>query len=133
MFTTQRRSAVKGGYGDTLTNVEFYNLRCTVGCTAVILSWPAISFEMNEMDVTNVTIRNSYFNATVSLTDQAASSPLASGFRYNIHNNYFDIPPSSQTGGNLQYALELEQNSTRSTTTTSAVVSGPISILLGST
>jgi hypothetical protein len=102
---------VKGGdNGDTLTNVEFYNLHVTVG-SSVVLSWPAISFEMNDMDVTTVTIRNSYFNATLSLTDDGISSPLASGFRYNIHNNDFDISPSSQTGGNLQYALELDQNS----------------------
>ena len=110
--------AVKGGWiGDTLTNVEFYNLNVTVGSPTLditpILSYPAIAFEMNEMDVTNVTIRNSYFNATLSLTDEGVSSPLTSGWRYNIHHNHFDIAPSLQTGGNLQYGLELDQHSTQ--------------------
>jgi hypothetical protein len=65
---------------------------------------------MWNMDVVNVTIRNSYFNATLSLTDAGSGSPLASGWRYNVHNNYFDIPSVSQTGV-VGYALELDQNS----------------------
>jgi hypothetical protein len=103
-----RALGVKGD-GGTLTNVEFYNLRCTVG-SPTVLWWPAISFEMNEMDAVNVTIRNSYFNATLSLTDAGVSSRLASGRRYNIHHNHFDIPSQAETG-ELQYALELDQNS----------------------
>ena len=97
------------GSGGTLTNVEFYNLRVTVG-SPTVLSWPAISFEMNEIDGSDVTIRNSYFNATLSLTDAGVGSQLARGRRYNIHHNQFDIPSKAQTGV-LQYALELDQNS----------------------
>jgi hypothetical protein len=97
------------GSGGTLRDVEFYNLRCTVG-SPTVLTWPAISFEMNDMDAVNVAIRNSYFNATLSLTDPGAGSKLARGRRYDIHHNHFDIPSQSETG-ELQYALELDQNS----------------------
>ena len=108
--------AIKGGWvNDTLTNVEFYNVHATTGSPVIVtptVSWPAISFEMNEMDVTNVTIRNSYFNATLSLTNQQLGVVLPSGqWHYKIYNNFFDIAPSAQTGGNLQYALELDQHS----------------------
>jgi hypothetical protein len=104
--------AVKGGDdGDTLTNVEFYNLHVTCGSPRLVvsssLSFPAIAFEMNDMNVTNVTIRNSYFNATLSLTDEQGGIQLPSGqWHYDIHNNFFDIPSAPS------YGLELDQNST---------------------
>jgi chitodextrinase len=107
---------IKGGWlGATLTNVEFYNLRVTCGSPTVSTgggtTWPAISFEMNNMSVTNVTIRNSYFNATLSLTAPDSVGQLPSGqWRYKIYNNHFDIPSQSETG-ELQYALELHNHS----------------------
>ena len=96
------------GDGGTLTNVEFYNLRCTTG-SPMILSWPGHLLRDVEMPAVNVTIRNSYFNATVSLTDGSASQ-LSAGRRYNIHNNHFDIPSEAKVGA-IGYALELDQNS----------------------
>ena len=101
------------GWGGPLTNVAFYNIRAIAGSPRIVtpqVTWPAISFEMHEIDAVNVTIRNSYFNATLSLVDKEAGSTLASGFRYRIHHNHFDIPSRAETGV-LQYALELDQNS----------------------
>ena len=101
------------GWGGPLTNVAFSNIRAIAGSPRIVtpqVTWPAISFEMHEMDAVNVTIRNSYFNATLSLVDKGAGSTLASGFRYRIHHNHFDIPSRAETGA-LQYALELDQNS----------------------
>jgi hypothetical protein len=101
------------GWGGPLTNVTFYNIRAIAGSPRLItpqVTWPAISFEMYDVDAMNVTIRNSYFNATLSLVDKEPSSTLASGFRYRIHHNHFDIPSRAETGA-LQYALELDENS----------------------
>jgi hypothetical protein len=101
------------GWGGPLTNVAFYNIRAISGSPRLVtpeVTWPAISFELHEVDAVNVTIRNSYFNATLSLVDKGASSTLASGFRYRIHHNHFDIASRAETG-EVQYALELDQNS----------------------
>ena len=101
---------VKGASaGALLQNVEFYNLDCTTG-SATVLSWPALAFEMWQVTAVNVTIRDSRFNATVSLTDYNNGSPLASGWRYKVHNNRWTILPAAEVGG-YQYALELDQHS----------------------
>ncbi len=76
------------------TNCEFYN--CSFTCGSQMLTYgsnnfPSISFEANQVDCVNTTIRNCYFNATLSLP-RNPSTALASGYRYDVHHNFFDMP-----------------------------------------
>jgi hypothetical protein len=90
----------------SMTNVQFYNLTVYVRARSCA-KWNSLSFELFETDATNVQIRNSTFNRTVSLTDPGSGTPLSSGYRYWIHNNVFS---EGTSGSNNNYAIELDNN-----------------------
>jgi chitodextrinase len=92
-------------YPSHVNDTDFSNLNVSVSTTSCS-SWNTLAFELFDTDAVNTTIRNSSFNATVSLTDTSNSAPLSSGFRYHLHNNRWDISTGSE------YAIELDQDST---------------------